>query len=64
MDMVSHLVPESDLSRVPARNSCGEQTLRISQEHHSVHTVVLTTGLLVDQIANVTIQRLCPKTTT
>lgn len=48
MEVSSDLIPESDLPGVPARNPCGEQSLHVAQEHHSVYTVVLTTGLLVD----------------
>lgn len=45
--MSSDLVPESDLSSVPARNPCGEQLLHVAQEYHTVYPVILTTGLLV-----------------
>lgn len=48
MEMTSDLVPQSDLPGVPARDACGEQPLHVAQEHHPVHPVVLTTGLLED----------------
>lgn len=48
MEVLSNLIPESDLPGVPARNPCGEQSLHVAHEHHPVYTVVLTTGLLVD----------------
>ena len=49
MVLSSNLIPESDLPGVPARNPRGEQSLHVAQEHHSVHAVVLTAGLLVKQ---------------
>lgn len=49
MEVLSDLIPESDLPGVPARNPRGEQSLHVSKEYHSVYTVVLTTGLLVEQ---------------
>lgn len=49
MEVSSDLIPECDLPGVPARNPCGEQPLHVAQEHHSVDTVVLTTGLLLEQ---------------
>lgn len=47
MEVLSDLVPESDLPGVPARDPCGEQSLHVAQEHHPVYPVVLITGLLV-----------------
>lgn len=47
--MLSDLIPESNLPGVPARNSCCEQSLHVAQEDHSVYTVVLITGLLVEK---------------
>lgn len=49
MEVLPDLIPESDLPGVPARNPCGEKTLHVAQEHNAVYTVVLTTGLLVEQ---------------
>lgn len=40
------LVPQGDLPGVPAGDAGGEQPLHVAQEHHSVHPVVLTAGLL------------------
>lgn len=48
MEASSDLIPQSDLPGVPARHPRGEQPLQVAQEHHPVHTVVLTTGLLVE----------------
>lgn len=47
--MLPDLIPESDLPGVPARNSRGEQSLHVAEEHHAVYTVVLTVGLLLEQ---------------
>lgn len=48
-EVLSDLIPESDLPSVPARNPCGEQPLHIAQEHNSVYAVVLAAGLLMEQ---------------
>lgn len=59
MEVLSDLIPESDLPGVPARNPRGEQSLHVAQEHHSVYTMVLTTGLLVKQHTKIEVNRTC-----
>lgn len=47
-EVSSDLVPEGDLPGVPARDPRGEQPFHVAQEHHPVHPVVLTAGLLME----------------
>lgn len=47
----THLVPQGDLPRVPARHPRRQQPLCAAQEDHPVDTVVLTAGFLKDRSA-------------